>query len=349
MLQRLAPVVEALGAVPPQDLPADRLPAPVLCAIQAAGLWKLWVPHGYAGLEASLPDALQLFEAAGCVDGSLGFSLAIGTGGGLFAAWLPEASAAEIFRPNDALIAGSGVASGSARLDGDDVLVDGHWRYASLIHSASWVTANTQPDNGEEMLAVAVPAASVEIERSWDVHALAGTDSQDFRMRGVRVPRSHTFRLSGRPRINTALYRFDFMALAAAAFASVAVGVARGALAAIAEMAPSGAVSAGMPAARVARATGAQRAAWRLLETTVRSAWDTLDSQDALSDAQVRAVHLAAVQATRLSVEAVDVLAAVAGMRLFERGDRFSRCWRDVHAVAQHALISVSREAELGA
>ncbi|MCC5868529.1 MAG: hypothetical protein JJU27_08445 [Gammaproteobacteria bacterium] len=342
------PVADALAAVPPCEVPGDRLPETVLAAIQAAGLWKLWVPRRHAGLEASLPEALQLFEAAGCVDGSLGFALAIGTGGGLFAAWLPHASAEQIFRPDNALIAGSGAPSGTARIAGDDCLVDGHWRYASLIHSATWVTANTQPDNGEEMLAVAVPVASVAIENTWDVHALAGTDSQDFRMHGVRVPRSHTFRLSARPRIDTTLYRFDFMALAAAAFASVAVGIARGALAAIDGQAAGGATAGGTLAARVTRATGTQRAAWQLLDTCVRSAWATLDSQNALSDAQVRQVHLAAVQATRLSVEAVDMLAAVAGMRLLERRDRFSQCWRDVHAVAQHTLVSVVREAELG-
>lgn len=78
-----------------QPLPADRLPIAVHTALSASGLWKLWVPESLGGLEQDLPASLALFEQAAAADGSLGFALAIGTGGGLFAAWLPEPVARE--------------------------------------------------------------------------------------------------------------------------------------------------------------------------------------------------------------------------------------------------------------
>lgn len=347
----LAPVLAALADARSdgQPLPADRLPIAVHTALSASGLWKLWVPESLGGLEQDLPASLALFEQAAAADGSLGFALAIGTGGGLFAAWLPEPVARELFTPQAALIAGSGAPTGTARRVEGGVVVDGEWRYASLVHSATWITASVMLADSSEVVAVAVPVAEVEILDRWRADALAGTDSHDIRMRGVYVPAARVFDLAQPPRERGPLYRFDFMALAAAAFASVAVGIARGAVElAHARLAARPSVD-GDVAARLARATACQRAAWRALEASVAEAWARLATQPALPDAVVRDVRLAAVEAARLAVASVDGLAAVAGMSLLSRDDAFSRAWRDVHGVTQHTLISVARERELGA
>lgn len=334
---RLAPVVASLASMPPASRPADRLPADVHARLVEAGLWKLCVPRALGGLEQDLPSSLALFERAAAIDGSLGFALAIGTGGGLFGAWLPEPGARAIFTPAAALIAGSGVPTGIARPDGDGYLVDGDWRFASLIHSATWITASVRVADTDRVIAVAVPAGEVEILQTWQAQALSGTDSHDFRMRDVRVSSSHVFDLAAPPRVDGPLYRFDFMALAAAAFASVAVGIARGAV----ETARARRMG------RLARATRMQRAAGQLLHDTVMQAWQQLGGEASLSPATVRAVRLAAVRATRQSVVAVEHLAVVAGMRLLAMHDPFSRAWRDVHGVAQHTLVSDAHQHEL--
>ncbi len=348
-VERLAPVVEALSAVSPDHRPADRLPASVHAALVASGLWKLWVPRAYGGLEQDLPTALALFERAAAVDGSLGFALAIGTGGGLFAAWLPEATAREIFTPEAALIAGSGAPTGTARPLATGVLVEGEWRYASLIHAATWVTASVRLVDRAGVVAVAVPASEVEILPRWQADALAGTDSQDIRMRDVRVPAARIFDLASPPRLDGTLYRFDFMALAATAFAAVAVGIARGAVEHVQERLLGLGQVEGEGVARLARATACQRAAWRALQASVVAAWALLEERPTLPPERVLDVRLAAVEATRQAVAAVDGLAEIAGMRLLARHDTFSQAWRDVHGVAQHALITVARERELGA
>lgn len=349
---RLSPVLETLIAIAPERRPSDRLPAAVHAALVASGLWKLWVPQVHGGLEQDLPASLALFERAAAVDGSLGFALAIGTGGGLFAAWLPEATARDIFTPEAALIAGSGAPTGTARPLEDEpqggLVVTGEWRYASLIHSATWVTASVRVADSDAVVAVAVPAGEVEILQRWQADALAGTDSQDLRMSDVRVPSARVFDLTSPPRLAGALYRFDFMALASAAFASVAVGIARGAVEAVRDrLAVQGPVD-GEVATRLARATASQRAAWRALQASVGDAWALLAGRPNLPPASVLDVRLAAVEATRQAVAAVDELAAIAGMRLLARHDPFSQAWRDVHGVAQHALITVARQRELG-
>lgn len=348
LAERLQPAEQALAQLGEGALLADRFPAPLHRVLVDSGLWKLWVPRELGGLEQDLPGSLALFEHAASIDGSLGFALAIGTGGGLFAAWLQEDTAWRIFAPEDALIAGSGAPDGTATPAGEGYVVDGRWRWASLIHQATWVTATVQPIAGGTPFAVAVPRAEVRIEAAWDTHALAATGSHTVCLESVYVSPSQVFDLAAAPRLQRPLYRFDFMALAAAAFASVAAGIARGAVARMRERqtaAPQGEAA----AARLARAAGQQRAAWQLLSGSAQSAWDEQRAQGVASPQALDALHLAAVTATRLSVAAVDLLAEGAGMRLLDRVDPFSRAWRDVHAVSQHSLVAVAREAALGA
>lgn len=348
---RLESVLDALAAARAADvsLPEDRFPAAVHAALVDSGLWKLWVPRALGGLEQDLPGAVALFERAAAADGSLGFSLAIGTGGGLFAGWLQESVAREIFTPAAALIAGSGAPSGVARPVDGGLLVDGEWRYASLIHSATWITASVTLTDSGRVVAIAVPVAEVEILERWRADALATTDSHDLRMQEVRVPEARVFDLSRAPRESGPLYRFDFMALASAAFASVAVGIARGAIETARERLMARPSVEDDVAARLARATARQRAAWRALQASVAEAWALLSEHPTLPKDSVSDVRLTAVETTRQAVAAVDELAAVAGMPLLSRDDVFSRAWRDVHGVAQHTLISVARERELGA
>lgn len=330
-------------------------PAALARAMRERGLWKLWVPEQFGGEALALPAAVELFEEAGSIDGSIGFALAIGAGGGLFGAFLPEAAAHEIFSPPEALIAGSGEPSGRAEAVAGGFRVHGRWRFASLIRQATWITANTVRDDTGGVMAVAVPARSVMVVEDWDVHALAATDSQTMVMEGVEVDDGHTFDLAAPPRIDAPVYRFPFEALAAASFAAVTVGVARGGVEAFAaRMAANedgdgaGSGARAWPA-RLARADGLQQAGFAHLDSMVHQAWDEQTRRGRVAAATQARVHLAAVTAAGLALDAVNELAAVAGMPLLSHHDRFSRCWRDVHGLAQHALISQRRLDELGA
>lgn len=332
---------------------SSRFPDALAGVIRRHGLWKLWVPERFGGAQLDLPASLALFESAAAIEGSLGFALAIGAGGGLFAAYLPEQTAAEIFTPAEALIAGSGVPGGLATPADGGFRVTGRWKYASLIHQATWVTANTRRSDTDEIMAVAVPATVVDVADDWAVHALSVTDSQSIELRNVLVPAVHTFSLAAAPRIEAPLYRFPFEALAAAAFASVSVGIAAAGLDAFAADSrlrtgphtPANTVR----EERLARGWGKQRAAAAYLAKTVQDAWQQLRADGLLRERSETAVHLAAVSATSLAVAAVEQVAEVSGMPLLDTDNRLSRCWRDLHGIAQHTLISPARQAELGA
>jgi alkylation response protein AidB-like acyl-CoA dehydrogenase len=242
--------------------------------------------------------------------------------------------------------------SGEATPAAGGFTVKGEWKYASLIHDATWITANTRRTDTGEVMAVAVPPAQVDIADDWQVHALSATDSHSIRMGNVAVPASHTFRLDHPPRLDAPLYRFPFDALAAASFAAVAVGIARGAVRAFREgletRRSSQAAGLAVREQRLARAAGLQQSAWDSLSHAVDTAWRQVTGTGALEETLDTGVHLAAVTATAQAVDAVEALAQVAGMSLLYEHDRLGRCWRDVHGVAQHAYISASREQELG-
>src|SRR5690554_1114269 len=53
-------------------------------------LFRLWIPRRYDGLELSLPAALEVYQAAARIDGSFGWAVMIGAGGGLFAAYMSD-------------------------------------------------------------------------------------------------------------------------------------------------------------------------------------------------------------------------------------------------------------------
>ena len=76
-----------------------RLPDAICDPLLQEGFFRLWIPRANDGLELPLADALRIYEAAAAIDGSLGWAVMIGAGGGLFAAWLPPQGAQELFAP----------------------------------------------------------------------------------------------------------------------------------------------------------------------------------------------------------------------------------------------------------
>lgn len=201
-------------------------------------------------------------------------------------------------------------------------------------------------------MAVAVPRAAVEIVPDWDVHALRATDSHSVRMTEITVPADHTFTLDRPARIDADIYRFPFEAIAAASFAAVTVGIARGAIeafaAALERRSTADALGRTVRAERLKRAVVLQRQAWSELTRRVTDAWGEIGRRNALDARTEQDLRRTACASTAGAVDGVELLARVAGMTLLEENDRFSRAWRDAHGMAQHALISETAAASFG-
>src|SRR3984893_5436060 len=119
-----------------------RLPKYVVRALVQHGLFRLWIPKRCAGFELDLSEALQIYEAAARLDGSIGWAVMIGSGGGLFAAYLDSSTANGIYARPEAVIAGSGAPDGRAQRERGGYRVSGCWHYASGAHYATTFTGN---------------------------------------------------------------------------------------------------------------------------------------------------------------------------------------------------------------
>ncbi len=332
---------------------------PLLDAIYARGLFRLWVPRSCGGEEVDLPESLRIFEAASQLDGSLGWAVTIGTGGGLFAAFLEPAAAKRLYRSRDACIAGSGSPSGTAHEIEGGYRAGGRWRFASGAPHATTFTANcvvhrnARPvldASGSPLIrAMAFPPSAVRIIPTWDTVGMRATASHDFAVDETVVPASHTFSVfTDAPRETGPLYRFPFSSTAETSFAAVALGVARHALDAFAELAAGKRVLghegdlAAQPVTRIAfaAAEAGVRSARAWFYEEAQAAWATVCDGAALTDRETALVRLASCHPVEASLRAVDSLHHLAGMSPLFRDSAFGRCWRDLHTVSQHALLS---------
>src|SRR5690606_2270807 len=271
----------------------------------------------------ALCDALSIYHAAARIDGSLGWAVMIGAGGGSFAAFLEPESAREIFGPEAAVIAGSGAPDGRAERVPGGYRVRGRWRYASGAPYATTFTANcivtsggepVRDANGEPLMrAMAFPRSDVEIVETWDAAGMRATASHDFVVEDAFVPEARSFSvLKDPPKEPGPLYRLPFQVLTELPLTAVALGIARQALDEFA----------GLAAAK--RPYGARGV---LAEHATAAA----------ERAEITAVCAHAVASVR---RATAELVAMAGMTGIDRGSALARAGLDLATLAAHFSVS---------
>ena len=143
--------------------------------------------------------------------------------------------------------------------------------------------------------------------------------------------------------------------LGASMLASTAIGAAKGALEAYLEMTTGrktrGALAGGglrmtefaTVQLRVAEAAAAAEAAELILLTDMRRALQKLYAGEEITIGDRIRTRRNQAYATRLAVQAVDLVADAAGMNSAQTSCPIERCWRDVHTATQHVLMNTSR------
>jgi alkylation response protein AidB-like acyl-CoA dehydrogenase len=334
------------------------LPAAIVERLHRGRFFRLWLPRRYDGLELTLPAALEIYEAAALVDGSFGWSVMIGAGGGLFAAYLEPGSAREIFGPASAVIAGSGAPDGRAELVEGGYRVTGRWRYASGAPYATTFTANclvtrggaAVPDaDGRPLVrAMAFGREDVRIVETWAASGLRGTASHDFAVENVFVPQRRSFSVfTDRPREPGPLYRLPFQVLTELPVTAVALGIARRFLTEFADLAAAKPIAtatrllADDPTAR--SAFGRAHAAWRLAKSGVAAlaerAWQSAVAGVELGAEQRAEITAACAHAFASLRDAAAELAAAAGMSAIAGDSELARAWRDLLALGAHVSV----------
>ena len=340
------------------------MPADLVQRAKAAGLFRLNLPRSLGGFELDPATTVEIFEEISRADGSAGWTIVIGNSTAFFA-WLDPAVAAELIGDHPNLVSTSMWAPlGQATAERAGCLtVSGRWPFNSGCPHADWlqvgvfVTDSAAP----RVLASGVPdwrfaftpARSAVIEDTWDAMGLRGTGSHHLTLSGVQVPSEHLIAPFFEPaRHDGPLWRIPLVTLASMFLAAVPLGIARRALdefAAIATKKVRGPAtqSIGHDAfaqCQLTQAEGTLAAARSFLFDTIATIWDDACRGDEPGLRQRALALLAANQAMRAGVEAVDRIFRLAGAEAVFAHHPLQRCFTDIHTAGQHILFSTSRD-----
>jgi alkylation response protein AidB-like acyl-CoA dehydrogenase len=360
----VAPVADEIRLLAPQAEAARRLPNELVDCLKRAGLFSIYTPREFGGLELPLPEALRVVEEVARHDGSTGWIVALGVANILFTSVLEEASAARVLGDGAALIAGApafGVRA--ARVDGGYRLT-GRWPYNSGAPNADWIAAPApvfdgdtprMGPNGPEMVLFFVRPSDVQIIDTWYVTGLRASGTQDLYVEDVFVADEMTGGFSmpdgPRPIRESPITRLPFLSLFGIVQSpAVCLGLACRTIEEFKQIALSkqdmfGTRLSDKVQAHVglARAEALVRSAQAYWHGEVEAAWDTVVDGRALSLAERAGLRIASLAAVEQSVAAADLLYRLGGSSAIFQSSPLERCWRDIHTAAQHMQVQDGR------
>jgi alkylation response protein AidB-like acyl-CoA dehydrogenase len=350
--QSFAPQIEACR----EESERERsLPASLVRAMAAAGLFRVWIPQALGGFEVDLETNMRVVEEVAKADGAAGWNVMIAGTGGMFSAYLPPEAGREIYGDPNAVTAGALAPKGRAVRDQGGYRLSGRWPLASGCHHATWMgggsfifdgEAPRLDENGIPNLHIfMMPKSECEIIDTWHSAGLRGTGSHDFAVNDALVPADHAFSLlAGKPYYDGPLYRASIVSVFGLPVAAVSLGIARAAIDAFAELAGSK-----MPTfsanllrdkatvqAQVAEAEALLRSTRAFLFEATASAWATMCSGSPLSDEQEVLLRLACAHTAKSCAEAVKIVYTLGGATSVYATSKLERCFRDAHVVTQH-------------
>lgn len=362
VLRAARDLLPTIAARAPEIEAGRRIPSDLLDDLRRAGCFRMLLPTSHDGAGADLATAMRLFETIASADGSTAWIVMIGGGAWCDLTELPRASFDALFADrSDPIFAGVFNPSGTTTADRNGYRVSGRWSFASGCEHADWLFGNCVESvvDGVPQLRVAVFAPDqVEIEDTWSVSGLCGTGSHHFRVDDLVVPADRTFDpFAGEACLDEPLVRIPPPALISLVVASVAIGIAQGALDDITGLAVGKTpLLAREPLAanhlfqfELATADTELRAARALLYETAEAAWETATGTAQFELGQRARIRAAAVWATERAAAVVDAAYRSGGGSSIYTECPLQRRHRDVHAVTQHFLVKRDTLTTVGA
>lgn len=314
------------------------------------GLFKLFVPKDLGGRMVSLPDALRLFERAAWIDGSFGWLVNIGSGGGYFvSSIIPEVSR-PLFSDDKAVIAGSGYPSGTAHKVEGGYRIRGRWKYCSGSTHATLFTANCviEADGNEtdrKIRSFVFLPEQVSIIKDWQAFGLKATASHTMVVEDVFVPEERTFDLTEECfYYSDPIYRYPFVPFAETSFTAVAIGIGQHFI---------------QEAGRIVEHkkevwdTGKYTFVRRQCEASERNlsqamddfyeqvdaSWDMVVHGETLPADVQRRISKQCKKTARTAVSCAQSIFPYLGMEAIMEDTRINRIWRDLHTACQHTML----------
>lgn len=372
--QRLLDAARALGPTIREHAEATerarRLARPVLEAMRAAGLFRMYTPRALGGLEVDPVTFARVAEEVASHDSAAGWALQAGNTGAWWASHLPPEGIAELFADGPDLLAAAAFAPphraeavpGGWRLTGRGAL-------ASTIHDAPWammtgiVVDGERPrmtPHGPEIVAGIMHTSELEIVDTWHSLGMRGTDSNDIIANDVFVPAARAFRVVPEfergAHFQGPLYRLPAPASVITVVAPTALAVARGAIDELRDVAtrkvPLGSTRTLRERAAVqaalAEAEATLRGARLLLYDTLATLWRrTLDGDRATLEHKAD-LMLAGAHAVRSAARIADLMHRMGGsVGIYERSP-LERHFRDAQTIRHHGFHCESRFETVG-
>ncbi len=316
--------------------------------------FRMFVPASLGGQELPLLEALKLLEAAAYAEGSFGWTLNLGAGANLFAAYIDPAVSRTVFHSPRVCIAGSGALGGTAEDKGDFFWVSGQWKYASGSSHATVFTANCviSPSTGEtgtpSFRSFLFFPDEVTVKDTWRSYGLKASASHDFEVHPVKVPKERVFNLlEPSPYEQDTLYRFPFMPFAELTTALQLTGMAWHFIEEINLLLQQKKDSQDTLLKEhvkvkdtLAQAEASLESARAWLYMLAAEAWQACEDGSLPAENLQRKISLAARQAAKAASESASALYPLAGMSILAPDKSLNRIWRDLHTATQHILVS---------
>jgi alkylation response protein AidB-like acyl-CoA dehydrogenase len=336
-----------------------RIPLDLVEKLRSIGVFRMFAPQTHGGLELDLPTGLEIITALGRIDGSVGWTAMIGSGGSVFAPSLPRETYERVYRNGpDVIFAGSIQPAGAAERTAGGLRVNGCWPFASGCQHADWMfgfcamTEGGKPLRGEGgrplVRGFGLPACDWQIEDTWYATGLKGTGSHHIALKDTLVPAANFFDFEGGvPCLPGPLYQAVPQLLPLLHGAN-AVGMAEGALDDILELANIGRqqfrAAAPMRESEVfqfelGRVAAELRAARAFHQVQVSSHWrhalaGALKDETLLAQGTQTGIWVA-----NACVRVADACFTLAGGSAVYETSPLQRRMRDLHAAAQHATV----------
>jgi len=362
----LVPEIAARAA---EAVALRRLPHDLVDKLKAAGCFRVMFPKRWGGPEMPLPLQLELVEVLAHADAAVAWCVKIGSDSGLFAAWLEERAARELYPDLDFVTAGQAPPNGRALEVDGGYRVTGRWGFGSGCTHADVIVGGCAVvgENGQPVLAgglprvihVLAPASRWQIEDTWVAHGLAGSGSHHYSTKDLFVPERHVLNLMAPSGRDEPLYRLPITASVSIPMAGVPLGLARRAIDELCAVAgkkvvaipPPPVLLKNLPRVRlaVARAESWLGAARAYVYGTVERLWAEVVEHGEASMTARRDVGLARIHAHRVACEVVQLMFDTAGPAAVYASSPLDRLLRDAVTINQHLLFNDGILEDLGA
>jgi alkylation response protein AidB-like acyl-CoA dehydrogenase len=343
---------------------ARRLPDDVVELLRGTGVFRMAVPRASGGPELSSVEQTEVIEALAYGDTSAGWCAMIGMDTPLYAGFLADRVAKELFTDPDMITAGLILPAGRAERVPGGYRVSGRWQFGSGITHADWVVAGCVVHAGGEpepsphgapvhwriMLA---PQRDFEILDTWHTTGLAGSGSRDYQATDLFVPEERSFSLR-EPHRDGANFAVDTILRN---MPGVPLGTARAALDWVRDLA----------AGRMHRPTGLPWAENYRVQTTIAEAemelaaardgvygslsrqWTAAEQGRELTADQRMETVLARTNSFRVARRVVTALFDLCATTSIYRPSPLDRWLRDVNTMCQHVIAQEQVVQSVGA